>query len=84
MRRSAIIQARARPEIKFAAERVLRGLGLTMTEFTELVLRQLIVCQKIPFEVVAMDDRILLAIENDWRRHQAITRTKPRGWRTRR
>ena len=48
--RSAILQARVRPEIKFAGE-LLRSIGLTMTEAMELFLRRLIVDQKLPFEV---------------------------------
>ena len=66
MSRSAIIQARVRPEIKFAGERVLRGLGLTMTDLMELVLRRLIVDQKLPFEAVALDDRQLNTIIAAW------------------
>lgn len=67
MSRSAFVQARVLPEIKFAAERVLRGLGLTMTDLMELVLRRLIVDQKLPFEAVALNDATLAAIANEWR-----------------
>jgi addiction module RelB/DinJ family antitoxin len=66
MSRSAIIQARVRPEIKFAGERVLRGLGITMTDLMELVLRRLIVDQRLPFEAVALDDHQLTAIVAAW------------------
>ena len=66
MSRSAIIQARVRPEIKFAGERVLKGLGLTMTELMELVLRRLIVDQKLPFEPAVLNDRQLAKIHTEW------------------
>jgi addiction module RelB/DinJ family antitoxin len=66
MKRSAILQARVRPEIKFAAERVLESLGITMTEVMELFMRRLIVDRKIPFEVIALDEKALARIERDW------------------
>jgi addiction module RelB/DinJ family antitoxin len=66
MSRSAIMQARVRPEIKYAAERVLKGLGLTMTDFMELALRRLIVDQRLPFEAVALDDQQLHSIITAW------------------
>jgi addiction module RelB/DinJ family antitoxin len=66
MSRSAIIQARVRPEIKFAGEQVLRHIGLTMTEAMELFLRRLIVDQKMPFEVAALDEATFATIMNSW------------------
>jgi len=66
MSRSAIIQARVRPEIKFAGEQVLRSIGLTMTEAMELFLRRLIVDQKIPFEVIALDEATFATIMGSW------------------
>jgi addiction module RelB/DinJ family antitoxin len=47
MTRSAMIQGRVRPEIKYAGEQVLKNIGLTMTEAMELFLRRLIVDQKL-------------------------------------
>lgn len=73
MFRSAVIQARVRPEIKCAGERVLKGLGLTMTELMELTLRRLIVDQKLPFEPVALDERHLAEIDRAWQAH--VTKT---------
>ena len=70
MERTAIVQARVRPEIKFAAERILRGLGLTMTELMELSLRHLIIDRKIPFEIVAMDENIQRRIAAEWGREE--------------
>ena len=66
MSRSAIIQARVRPEIKFAGEQVLRHIGLTMTEAMELFLRRLIVDQKMPFEVAALDEVTFATIAGSW------------------
>ena len=66
MTRSAIVQARVRPEIKFAGEQVLRSIGLTMTEAMELFLRRVIVDQKLPFEVVALNEPTLTTIVAAW------------------
>jgi addiction module RelB/DinJ family antitoxin len=75
MSRSAIIQARVRPEIKFAGERVLRALGLTMTDFMELALRRLIVDQKLPFEVTALDDAAIGSLLRSWEAHTKLQLT---------
>ena len=66
MSRSAIIQARVRPEIKFAGEHVLRSIGLTMTDAMELFLRRLILDQKMPFEVVGLDEATFATIVSSW------------------
>lgn len=68
MKRSAIVQARVRPEIKYAAEQVLKGIGLSMTELMELTLRRLIVDRKLPFEVVALSDEKLTTVRRNWER----------------
>jgi addiction module RelB/DinJ family antitoxin len=75
MSRSAIMQARVRPEIKYAAERVLKGLGLTMTDFMELALRRLIVDQRLPFEAVALDDQQLNSIVAAWEARNGADRS---------
>jgi DNA-damage-inducible protein J len=75
MTRSAIIQARVRPEIKFAAEQVLRSIGLTMTEAMELFLRRVIVEQRLPFEVIALDEPALLSIVSAWQKHDALLKS---------
>jgi addiction module RelB/DinJ family antitoxin len=64
--RTAVVQARLRPEIKYAGEHVLRSIGLTMTEAMELFLRRLIVDQKLTFEVVGLDDETLSTIAGAW------------------
>jgi addiction module RelB/DinJ family antitoxin len=68
MKRSANIQARVRPEIKSAGEDVLRRIGMTMTGALELFLRPLIVDQKLPFQVVALDEQVFAAIDDTPRR----------------
>ncbi|MDE2071415.1 MAG: type II toxin-antitoxin system RelB/DinJ family antitoxin [Patescibacteria group bacterium] len=67
MTRTAILQARVRPEIKYASEQVLQRIGLTMTEAMELFLRRIIVDEKLPFEVTALDDATLATIIGTWR-----------------
>jgi len=68
--RSAMLQARVYPEIKHASERVLSRIGLNMSEAMELFLRRVIVDEKLPFEVVALDEIVLKEIDADWRRVQ--------------
>ncbi len=60
--RTAMLQARVTPEVKQAGEFVLRRIGLNLTEAMELFLRRVIVDQKLPFEVVALDDAVLAAV----------------------
>jgi addiction module RelB/DinJ family antitoxin len=64
--RTAVLQARVSPEIKIASEHVLRRIGLTMTEAMELFLRRIIVDEKLPFEVAALDDAALATIVGAW------------------
>jgi addiction module RelB/DinJ family antitoxin len=75
MSRSAILQARVRPEIKFASEQVLKGIGLTMTEAMELFLRRVIVDQKLPFDVVALDEQQLSTIVAAWESRSGIAKS---------
>ena len=85
--RTAMLQARVKPEIKLAGEQILRSIGLTMTEAMELFLRRLIVDQKLPFEVVAIDDATLTAIVQAWEaqnREKEIEFARPRRRRQRR
>jgi addiction module RelB/DinJ family antitoxin len=52
--RSATIQVRVMPLVKAASERVLWRIGLNMSEAIELFLRRMIVDERIPFDVVAL------------------------------
>lgn len=61
--KGATIQVRVTPAVKAESERVLRGIGLNMSEAVELFLRRLIVDARIPFEVVALDSSQLNAVE---------------------
>jgi addiction module RelB/DinJ family antitoxin len=53
--RTATIQARVFPPVKEASERVLSRIGLNMSEAMELFLRRVIVDERIPFELVALN-----------------------------
>jgi len=55
-----------RPEIKYAGEQVLRNIGLTMTQAMELFLRRTILDQRLPFEVVALNDELLTEMIAAW------------------
>jgi DNA-damage-inducible protein J len=73
--RTAILRARVSPEIKYAGEQVLRSIGLTMTEAMELFLRRVIVDQRLPFEVVALDEPALQSIVSAWRQREALLKS---------
>jgi addiction module RelB/DinJ family antitoxin len=62
--RSVTIQVRVMPVIKHASEQVLWRIGLNMSEAVELFLRRVIVDERIPFEVVALEtSRMQVATE---------------------
>lgn len=62
MTRSAMLQMRVTPAVKHASEQVLHRIGLTMTQAMELFLRRVIVDEKLPFEVIALDTATLSRI----------------------
>jgi DNA-damage-inducible protein J len=64
--RTAIIQARVSPEIKYAGEKVLRKLGLNLTEVMEMFIRRMIADQGLPFEVIALDEGLLEKIAQEY------------------
>jgi addiction module RelB/DinJ family antitoxin len=64
--RSAMLQMRVTPEIKFATEHVLRRIGLNLTEATELFFRRMIIDQRLPFDVVALDNAAYTQLLLDW------------------
>jgi addiction module RelB/DinJ family antitoxin len=53
--RSATIQVRVVPVVKKASEEVLWRIGLTMSEAVELFLRRVIVDERIPFDLIALE-----------------------------
>ena len=64
--RSAMLQMRVAPEIKYASEHVLRRIGLNLTEATELFLRRMIIDQRLPFDVAAFDNATYTRLVLDW------------------
>ena len=77
--RSAMLQMRVSPEIKLASEHVLRRIGLNLTEATELFLRRMIIDQRIPFDVVAIDNSIFTNLMLDWDEEQHTIAIKRNG-----
>lgn len=65
VKRSAMLRIRITPAIKQASESILRRVGLNMTEAIELFLRRVIVDEKLPFDVVAIDAATFIRILAD-------------------
>jgi addiction module RelB/DinJ family antitoxin len=76
--RTAILQARVSPEIKYASEKVLKGLGLNLTEVIEMFLRRMVLDQRIPFDVVALSDTQLAQIAAEYEHQLKIMKTSER------
>ena len=73
IRRTAMMQMRVAPAIKNASEHIFHRIGLNTAEAIELFLRRVIVDQKLPFEVVALDPGTLTTIAEAWEiAHHAI------------
>lgn len=70
--RSAMLQMRVTPEIKLATDHVLQRIGLNMTEAVELFFRRMIIDQRLPFDVAAVDNATYTQLLLDW---QEETRT---------
>ena len=77
--RSAMLQMRVSPEIKLASEHVLRRIGLNITEATELFLRRMIIDQRIPFEVIAVDNATYAQLVSDWEEETRMMEVKRRS-----
>lgn len=69
MIRSAMLQMRVTPVVKHASEQVFRRMGMSMTEAVELFLRRVIVDEKIPFDVIALDNEKLTRITDEAHMH---------------
>jgi addiction module RelB/DinJ family antitoxin len=78
MTRTATLQMRVTPGVKYASEKILHRIGLSMTQAMELFLRRVIVDERIPFEVVALDSATLARIVEDVS-VQTRTSTEGRG-----
>jgi addiction module RelB/DinJ family antitoxin len=67
--RTETLRARVYPQIKYASEDVLHRIGLNLSGAIELFLRRVIIDQKLPFEVEALDDATLTAVTQAWEKH---------------
>ena len=74
-----MIQARVFPPIKEASERVLWRIGLNMSEAMELFLRRVIVDEKLPFEVVALEEATLDNVISAAGRRERANRAAKQG-----
>jgi addiction module RelB/DinJ family antitoxin len=74
-----MLNMRVTPEIKFASERVLHQIGMSMTEAVEIFLRRMIVDQRIPFQVAAIDQETYTRLLLDWKESRAIGKKRRRG-----
>jgi addiction module RelB/DinJ family antitoxin len=63
--KSATIQVRVMPLVKETSEEVLWRIGLSMSDAVELFLRRAIVDQRIPFEVVAVQNLMISGFPGD-------------------
>jgi addiction module RelB/DinJ family antitoxin len=57
---------RVTPAIKYASEQVLHRIGMSMTKAMELFLTRLILDQRIPFDIVAIDAATYTKLLLDW------------------
>ena len=73
--RNAILQTRVTPAVKYASEQILQRIGLNMTEAMELFLRRIIVDEKIPFEIIALNDTRLIQIGTEYEKQIAAQKT---------
>ncbi|MHB8885975.1 MAG: type II toxin-antitoxin system RelB/DinJ family antitoxin [Methylovirgula sp.] len=61
--RSATLQMRVTPGVKRPSEEILHRLGLTMSQAIEMFLLRLILDEKLPFDVVALDEATMARID---------------------
>ncbi len=64
--RNAMLSMRVSPAIRLATENVLERLGLNITEATEMFFRRMIIDQRIPFDVAAIDPATYTKLLLDW------------------
>lgn len=78
--RSSMLSMRVSPEIKLASDNVLQRLGLNITEAMEMFLRRMVIDQRIPFEVVAIDPATYTKLLSDWQEaSQTATKHRRKG-----
>jgi addiction module RelB/DinJ family antitoxin len=78
MMRSAMLQMRVPPALKYASEQVFQRIGLSMTEAVELFLRRTIIDERIPFEIVAIDQERLAQIAENYERQLKLMKSGER------
>jgi addiction module RelB/DinJ family antitoxin len=74
--RSTMLQMRVTPAIRLALENVLERLGLNITEATEMFYRRMIIDQRIPFDVIAIDPATYTRLLLDWEKASKKARTR--------
>src|ERR1700733_4432254 len=75
MMRSATLQMRVPPALKYASEQVFQRIGLSMTEAVELFLRRTIHDEGLPFDIVALDEGRLAQIAEDYERQLKLLKS---------
>ena len=79
MMRSATLQMRVPPALKYASEQVFQRIGLSMTEAVELFLRRAVLDERLPFEVVALNGARLAQIAQDYEQQLKLLKTREKG-----
>lgn len=74
-----MLQMRVTPEIKLATDHVLQRIGLNMTEAIELFFRRMIIDQRLPFEVAAVDNATYTQLLLDWEEQSRTIALKREG-----
>lgn len=64
--RDTMLSMRVSSPIKLATENVLERLGLNITEATEMFFRRMIIDQRIPFDVAAIDPATYTKLLLEW------------------
>jgi addiction module RelB/DinJ family antitoxin len=67
---------RVTPAIRLASDNVLERLGLNITEAMEMFLRRMVIDQRIPFDVVAIDPTMYTQLLLDWEKASKSVQTK--------
>jgi addiction module RelB/DinJ family antitoxin len=71
-------QIRVTSAVKYASEQIFHRIGLSMTEAVELFLRRAILEEKLPFEVVALNEARLEQIAEDYERQLEGMKSSPK------
>jgi addiction module RelB/DinJ family antitoxin len=63
--RSDALQTRINPQVKRASKVILGRLGMNLSDAIDFFLRRVIVDERLPFEIVALDDATLTRIATE-------------------